>query len=65
MNKACHHVLIRSKGAECSNFVPYEEAAVSLHLSTEDSSRFARDFWCGHGFTKRLIRLRGKLLGNT
>jgi hypothetical protein len=49
LNEASHYFFISGKSVDCANLILPHEAAVSLHIRTEDGSEFAFNFLSVHG----------------
>jgi hypothetical protein len=53
LDEVCHYFFISVKSLDCSNLIFPHEAAITLHIGTQDGSELAFNFLCGHGVSPK------------
>jgi hypothetical protein len=54
LDEVCHHFFVSIKSMDGPRLILCHEAAITLHICTEDGGEFAFNFLCGHGIPQRL-----------
>jgi hypothetical protein len=58
--RASYHLLVGTKGMDSPFFILSHEAAVTLYVCTQDGTKFAFKFLCGHGVSSKNSKIGRK-----